>query len=92
MTTPTPEVALELERLRGVVGIGFAEVKGELGVIRENSNQAAKDIAAQSNRINSLGTRVTTVERKLAVMAGASATFGAITGIVTGILAAYLSR
>ncbi|MFE3146547.1 hypothetical protein ACFXJ6_07775 [Streptomyces sp. NPDC059218] len=45
---PEPEtqaVAVELERLRGTVTTGFAEVKGSLAVLVERSTRTEQDLA-----------------------------------------------
>jgi hypothetical protein len=46
MTTPeaSAAVAVELERLRGTVSTGFAEVKGALAVLVAASERNAKDV------------------------------------------------
>ncbi|MEU9400528.1 hypothetical protein [Streptomyces sp. NPDC048242] len=45
MTVPEASVAVELERLRGTVATGFAEVKGSLAVLVERSERNEKDLA-----------------------------------------------
>jgi hypothetical protein len=44
MTVPEASVAVELERLRGTVSTGFAEVKGSLSVLVERSDRAERDL------------------------------------------------
>lgn len=41
---PEASVAVELERLRGTVATGFAEVKGSLSVLVERSDRNEKDV------------------------------------------------
>lgn len=45
MTVPEVSVAVELERLRGTVATGFAEVKGQLDVLVERSARTERDVA-----------------------------------------------
>lgn len=45
MTVPEASVAVELERLRGTVSTGFAEVKGSLSVLVERSTRNEQDLA-----------------------------------------------
>lgn len=45
MTVPEASVAVELERLRGTVATGFAEVKGSLAVLVERSARNERDVA-----------------------------------------------
>lgn len=44
MTVPEASVAVELERLRGTVATGFAEVKGSLNVLVERSDRNERDL------------------------------------------------
>ncbi|MBZ6175609.1 hypothetical protein KVH22_30100 [Streptomyces olivaceus] len=44
MTVPEASVAVELERLRGTVATNFAEVKGSLAVLVEQSNRNQRDV------------------------------------------------
>ncbi|WP_406501612.1 hypothetical protein OHA04_27760 [Streptomyces sp. NBC_01590] len=49
---PEPEtqaIAVELERLRGTVTTGFAEVKGSLAVLVERSTRTEQDLARLRN-------------------------------------------
>ncbi|MFF4179739.1 hypothetical protein [Streptomyces sp. NPDC001750] len=51
-TPPEPEaqaVAVELERLRGTVTTGFAEVKGSLAVLVERSTRTEQDLVRLRN-------------------------------------------
>ncbi|CCK30377.1 hypothetical protein BN159_5998 [Streptomyces davaonensis JCM 4913] len=45
MTVPEASVAIELERLRGTVATGFAEVEGSLAVLVERSARTERDVA-----------------------------------------------
>ncbi|MDQ0601379.1 uncharacterized protein YhaN [Streptomyces canus] len=44
MTVPEMSVAVELEQLRGTVATNFAEVKGSLSVLVEQSNRNRQDL------------------------------------------------
>ncbi|MFI6337851.1 hypothetical protein [Streptomyces sp. NPDC050535] len=44
MSVPEASVAIELERLRGTVATGFAEVKGSLAVLVERSDRNERDL------------------------------------------------
>lgn len=44
MSVPEASVAVELERLRGTVATGFAEVKGSLAVLVERSDRNERDL------------------------------------------------
>ncbi|MEU3350272.1 hypothetical protein [Streptomyces sp. NPDC037389] len=57
MTDPTPsDVALELERLRGVVEVGFARADGALALLVQRGDQT-------DQRLTDLDTRLNAVER-----------------------------
>lgn len=88
MDATEPVIALELERLRGTVGTGLAEIKGQLDVIRTQGDRAAEDITKQALRTERLETRVRSVELKVMAAAGASSILGAVAGVAT----AYLTR
>lgn len=81
-----PTIALELERLRGTFSTNFAEIKGQLDVIRQQGDQAQRDIAALSSRIDRQETRLSMVERRLVFVFGASSSLGAAAGIAATFL------
>ncbi|MEF3114476.1 hypothetical protein [Streptomyces chrestomyceticus] len=55
MTEPNPsDVALELERLRGVVEVGFARVDGALALLVQRSDQTDKALADHETRLDTL--------------------------------------
>ncbi|MER5783729.1 hypothetical protein ABT104_18700 [Streptomyces mobaraensis] len=55
MTEPNPsDVALELERLRGVVEVGFARVDGALALLVQRSDQTDKQLADHETRLDTL--------------------------------------
>ncbi|MGW3417069.1 hypothetical protein [Streptomyces phaeochromogenes] len=49
MTVPEASVAVELERLRGTMSTGFAEVKGSLTVLVERSDRNEQDLKQLRN-------------------------------------------
>lgn len=55
MTAPEhSQVALELERLRGTVEVGFARTDGALDLLVQRSNQTEKDYETLSQRVTLL--------------------------------------
>ncbi|MFC5214323.1 hypothetical protein [Streptomyces coerulescens] len=55
MTDPTPsDVALELERLRGVVEAGFARLDGQLALIMQRGDQVDRQLADHEARLDLL--------------------------------------
>ncbi|KFK89971.1 hypothetical protein IX27_02730 [Streptomyces sp. JS01] len=55
MTDPTPsDVALELERLRGVVEAGFARLDGQLALVVQRGDQVDRQLADHEARLDAL--------------------------------------
>ncbi|MEU2514302.1 hypothetical protein [Streptomyces syringium] len=58
MTDPAPAdaaaVALELERLRGIMEAGFARVDGALALLVQRSDQSDRQLADHESRLDSL--------------------------------------
>ncbi|WKX70057.1 hypothetical protein [Streptomyces sp. XD-27] len=55
MTDPDPnDVALELERLRGVVEAGFARLDGRLDLLAQRDDQTDKQLDEHGRRLDSL--------------------------------------
>lgn len=55
MSTPeSAQIALELERLRGTVEVGFARTDGVLDLLVQRSNQTEKDYESLSQRVMAL--------------------------------------
>ncbi|MFE1378672.1 hypothetical protein ACFW6S_06980 [Streptomyces sp. NPDC058740] len=55
MTDPSPsDVALELERLRGVVEAGFARLDGQLALVVQRGDQVDRQLADHENRLDAL--------------------------------------
>ncbi|MFB6618239.1 hypothetical protein ACFCV9_29150 [Streptomyces sp. NPDC056367] len=50
----TPGVALELERLRAVVEVGFTRIDGSLALLVQRSDQTDKQLADHEARLDSL--------------------------------------
>lgn len=59
MSTP-PEVAVELERIRSTVQVGFAEQAGRLDLLIQRANQTDATTAALKAEIAKVDERVTT--------------------------------
>ncbi|MFD9880004.1 hypothetical protein ACFWZT_00880 [Streptomyces alboflavus] len=55
MTDPSPsDVALELERLRGVVETGFARLDGQLALVVQRGEQVEARLADHEQRLDAL--------------------------------------
>ncbi|MFD9789613.1 hypothetical protein ACFWXK_01555 [Streptomyces sp. NPDC059070] len=55
MTEPDPsDVALELERLRGVVEVGFARTDGSLALLVQRSDQTDRALADHEQRLDAI--------------------------------------
>ncbi|MEV6395602.1 hypothetical protein AB0M39_12620 [Streptomyces sp. NPDC051907] len=55
MTDPSPsDVALELERLRGVVEAGFARADGQLALLVQRGDQVDRQLADHEQRLDTL--------------------------------------
>jgi hypothetical protein len=82
-------VAVELERLRGTVSTGFAEVKGSLAVLMERSARTERDLAQlredTDKEIGALRTEVEALKDRrwpLGVVGALCGAAGAVTGVV----------
>ncbi|MFF0222762.1 hypothetical protein [Streptomyces sp. NPDC004629] len=75
MTVPAADVAVELERLRGTVTTGFAEVKGSLAVLVERTartDEAVKQLRADTDEaVKQLREETETALKKRDEVAGA---------------------
>ncbi|MET8609840.1 hypothetical protein [Streptomyces misionensis] len=90
MTGSEPAVAVELERLRGTVSTGFAEVKGSLSVLMERSTRTEADLARlrdETDRaIAALSADVEALKVRrwpLGVLGAVAGVAGAATGVVS---------
>ncbi|MGW7296074.1 hypothetical protein ACWGIB_27275 [Streptomyces xiamenensis] len=73
MTPPeSGAVALELERLRGVMATGIAEIKGELKAALQRTDTAEEDIRQLESRVAALERRVWTASGAAAAVGGAA--------------------
>lgn len=93
MTVPEASVAVELERLRGTVSTGFAEVKGSLSVLVERSDRNERDLQQlrQDTEKDIAGLRADVESLKRARWPLPA--IGALTGIagaVAGLLALFI--
>ncbi|MEU0629611.1 hypothetical protein [Streptomyces sp. NPDC005989] len=89
---PEPEtqaIAVELERLRGTVTTGFAEVKGSLAVLVERSTRNEQDLArlrTETQRsLDALGAEVEALKARrwpLGMVGAVAGVVGAATGAV----------
>ncbi|WP_053649743.1 MULTISPECIES: hypothetical protein [unclassified Streptomyces] len=70
MTDPSPsDVALELERLRGVVEAGFARLDGQLALIMQRGDQVDRQLADHETRLDALEKNRWPVSSVLALVA-----------------------
>lgn len=89
---PEPEpqaIAVELERLRGTVTTGFAEVKGSLAVLVERSTRTEQDLVRLRNEtqksLNELGAEVDALKARrwpLGMVGALAGVVGAATGAI----------
>lgn len=54
MTPEETTVALELERIRGTMGAGFARIDGSLALLVQRSDQTDKQLADHETRLDAL--------------------------------------
>lgn len=66
----TPDIALELEKLRRATEVGFAEINGKIDLLVERGNRTEADVAA-------LESRMTAVERRIWTASGIATVIGA---------------
>ncbi|MET7720708.1 hypothetical protein [Streptomyces mirabilis] len=90
MSTPEGAVAVELERLRGAVATGFAEVKGSLSVLMERSTRTEQDLARlredTDKEIDALKSEVEQLKARrwpLGVLGAVAGVAGAATGALS---------
>lgn len=93
MTVSEASVAVELERLRGTVATGFAEVKGALAVLVERSDRNERDLAQlrdhTAKELDELRVDVEALKRNRWPFAALGALTG-VAGAVAGLLALYI--
>ncbi|MEU0199124.1 MULTISPECIES: hypothetical protein [unclassified Streptomyces] len=90
MTVPEASVAVELERLRGTVATGFAEVKGSLAVLVERSARHEQDLEQlrqdTEKDIDALRTEVEALKKNrwpLPAVGALAGVAGAATGVIS---------
>jgi hypothetical protein len=86
-------VAVELERLRGTVSTGFAEVKGSLAVLMERSARTERDLEQlredTDKEVGALRTEVEALKARRWPL-GVVGVLSGIAGIVTGAIALFV--
>ncbi|MEU0947615.1 hypothetical protein ABZ379_33685 [Streptomyces canus] len=92
MTTPegSATVAVELERLRGTVATGFAEVKGSLAVLMARSERNEQDLVRLRDDTGKEITALKTEVEALKARRWPLGVLGAVTG-VAGVATAVVS-
>ena len=91
MTTPeAATVAVELERLRGTVATGLAEVKGSLAVLLERSTRTEQDLLRlredTGKEIDTLRTELEVLKARrwpLGVLGAVAGVVGTLTAVVS---------
>jgi hypothetical protein len=90
VTVPEASVAVELERLRGTVATGFAEVKGSLAVLVERSARNEQDVKQlredTEKDLGELRAEVEALKKNrwpLAAVGALTGVAGAATGVVS---------
>ena len=92
MTVPEASVAVEVERLRGTVATGFAEVKGSLAVRVERSTRTERDLLAlredTEQELNELRAEVEALKRNRWPLPALGALAGVV-GTATAVIALF---
>lgn len=90
---PTTNVAVELAQLRGEINTGFAEIKGQLGVLVERSARTEQDLRQlredTDKDISELRTEVEALKKNRWPLPAVGALTG-VAGAATGLIALYL--
>jgi hypothetical protein len=60
---PDPGTAIELQRLRGDISTGFAEIKGSLALLVQRSDQTDRSLGEHRTELVDLDKRVSELER-----------------------------
>jgi hypothetical protein len=60
---PDPGTAIELQRLRGDISTGFAEIKGSLALLVQRSDQTDRALGEHRTELTDLDKRVSELER-----------------------------
>ncbi|MCX3064191.1 hypothetical protein [Streptomyces beihaiensis] len=89
MTVPEASVAVELERLRGTVTTGFAEVKGSLGVLVERSARNERDVQQLREDTDKALAELREDVEALKRTRWPLASVGALTGVAALVVAAW---
>ena len=81
---PTGSLALELERLRGTLGIGISDIKGSLSLLVQRTDQTDRAMGEHRDHLVTLDTRTSRLERWMWLAIGASAGLGTVGGWLAG--------
>lgn len=84
---PTGSLALEMERLRGTVGVGISDIKGSLALLVQRTDQTDRTLGEHRDHLVVQDGRLARLERWMWLAIGVSATCGTIGGWLAG---AYL--
>jgi len=83
---PHIDIAVELERIRRSVDVGFSDTRGSLNLLLQRADQTDKKLIEADQDVRDLDARVTAVEQKVWAAFGAAAVVGTIGGTVVPIL------
>ncbi|WTW95379.1 hypothetical protein OG216_19245 [Streptomycetaceae bacterium NBC_01309] len=94
MTQPTPppdhSTALELERLRGELSTGLAEIKGSLALLVQRSDQLDRTLAAHEQTLEMYDGRLDALEQWRSRVGGISVVLGTLGGAGAGAVISFL--
>lgn len=82
---PTGSLALELERLRGTLGIGFSDIKGTLALLVQRSDQTDRAMGDLRDHATVLEQRLDRLERWMWMAIGAGTGLGTAGGWLAGV-------
>lgn len=84
-TDPTGSLALELERLRGTLGIGISDIKGTLALLVQRSDQTDRAMGEHRDQLQQLERRTDRLERWMWMAIGAGTGLGTAGGWLAGV-------
>ncbi|MFE3378686.1 hypothetical protein [Streptomyces anulatus] len=79
---PNRGLALELERLRGTLGEGLAEIKGALALLVHRTDRVDQELGDQRTALSGLESRVDSAESAISAQANHPARLAAVERLV----------
>lgn len=83
---PPVDIAIELERIRRSVDVGFSDMRGSMNLLLQRADQTDQRMKDQDDATRELDTRLTAVEQKMWAAFGAATVIGTIGGAIVPIL------